>query len=97
MIVRDLPAHIHACIHAENPIVPEELIGTIQNISDDTIAQTGAKAVSFINWSLPNNNMAIDYFDITLIGTHTNNIMSMRMTDHAVLTTANILTKVCAV
>ena len=76
-----LHAQSCSCIHAETPTAPDELTGTIQNISDDTIAQTGAKAVSFINWSMPENNMAIDYFDIILIGTHTNNTMSMRMTD----------------
>ena len=73
-------------MHAETPTAPEGLTGTIQNISDDTITQTGAKAVSSINWSTPENNTdktAIDYFEITLIGTHTNNTMtlSVRMSD----------------
>lgn len=74
-------------MHTETPTAPEGLTGTIQNISDDTsIAQTGAKAVSFINWSMPENNMdktSIDYFEITLIGTRTNNTMtlSVRMSD----------------
>ena len=79
-----LHAQSYSCIHAETPTAPKELTGTIQNISDDTIAQTGAKAVSFINWSMPENNMdktSIDYFEITLIGTHTNNTMSLHMTD----------------
>ena len=35
------------------PNAPEDLMGTIQNISDDTLTLTGAKAVSFINWSMP--------------------------------------------
>jgi hypothetical protein len=55
------------------------LTGTIQNIS---IALTGAKAISFINWSMPENNTdktAINYFEITLMGTHSNNTMSVRM------------------
>ena len=74
-------------MHTETPTAPEGLTGTIQNISDDTgIAQTGAKAVSSINWSMPENNMdktSIDYFEITLIGTRTNNTMtlSVRMSD----------------
>lgn len=66
------------------PNAPEDLMGTIQNISDDALTLTGAKAVSFINWSMPENNTdktAIDYFEIILMGTHTNNTMSVRMAE----------------
>lgn len=68
---------------AETPTVPEEVTGTIWNISDDTVAQIGAKAVSFINWSMSENIMetAIDYFEIILMGTNANNTMSVRMAD----------------
>ena len=71
-------------MHTKTPTAPEEFIGTIQNISDNaTIALTGAKAISFINWSMPENvdKTAIDYFEITLMGTRTNNTMSVRMAD----------------
>ena len=78
----------YTCIyaHAETPTAPEELMGTIQNISDDTLTLTGAKAVPIINWSMPENHTdktAIDYFEITLnqMGTHTNNTMSVRMAE----------------
>ena len=70
--------------HTETPTAPKELTGTIQNISDDTLTLNGAKAVSFINWSMPENNTdktAIDYFEITLMGTNTNNTMSVRMAE----------------
>ena len=66
------------------PNAPEDLMGTIQNISDGALTLTGTKAVSFINWSIPENNTsktAIDYFEITLMGTHTNNTMSVRMAE----------------
>ena len=68
------------------PNAPEDLMGTIQNISDDTLTLTGAKAVSFINWSMPENNTdksltAVDYFEITLMGTHTKKTMSVRMAE----------------
>ena len=68
------------------PTAPEELMGTIQNISDDTLTLTGANAVPIINWSMPENHTdktAIDYFEITLnqMGTHTNNTMSVRMAE----------------
>ena len=71
-------------MQAETPTAPEELTGTIQNISDDTLTLTGAKAVSFINWSMPENNTdktTVDYFEITLMGTHTNNTMSVHMAE----------------
>ena len=68
------------------PNAPEDLMGTIQNISDDALTLTGAKAVSFINWSMPENNTdksltAVDYFEITLMGTHTKKTMSVRMAE----------------
>ena len=68
------------------PNAPEDLMGTIQNISDDALTLTGAKAVSFINWSMPENNTdksltAVDYFEITLMGTNTKKTMSVRMAE----------------
>ena len=72
-------------MHVETPTAPEEFTGTIQNISDDAITQTGTKAISFINWSMPENEneTAIDYFEITLMGTHTNSTMSICMADQS--------------
>ena len=51
-------------------------------------AQFGAKAIASLNWSLPlnENETAIDYYEITLIGTHTNSTMSTRKTDQSLQT-----------
>lgn len=67
--------------HAETPTTPEEFTGTIQNVSGDKTV--GAKAIASLNWSLPDNEIgtAIDYYEIILMGTHTNSTMSMCMTD----------------
>ena len=55
-------------MRAETPTALEGFTGTIQNISDDDVTLTGAKAIYSINWSLPKMRMktATDYFEITL-------------------------------
>ena len=69
--------------YAGTPTAPNEVTGSIQNISDVTVTQTGAKAVASLNWSQPENQdeMAIDYYEITLVGSHVNNTLSVCMID----------------
>ena len=64
------------------PTAPNNVTGSIQNMSDDTITQKGAKAITSLNWSLPENQSgtAIDYYEVILVGTHTNSTMSVCMT-----------------
>ena len=74
--------------HADTPTGPKEFIGTIQNISDDATAQADVKAIASLNWSLPDNQdgTVIDYYEVILIGTHTNSTMSVCMTDQSLQT-----------
>ena len=69
-------------MHTETPTEPREFTGTIQNISDESV---DAKAIASLDWSLPLNDdeTTIDYFDITLMGTHTNSTVSVRVADQS--------------
>ena len=72
-------------IFIDKPIAPKDLIGTIQNIPDDTTP--GMKAIFSLNLSIPatQNEAAIDYYEVLLIGTHPNKTTCriVRMTDQS--------------
>ena len=71
--------------YVEKPTPPKEVTG---NISENMATIDGVKAVASLNWSWPENQdeMAIDHYEITFIGTRTNTTTSVRITDESLLT-----------